>query len=102
MVLTIGQRLRSKVSTAEVIVVRSDGADVTLTCAGVPMIDGADVPDPEFAGRSEVGGEVLLGKRYEDSVGRVQVLVTKAGAGDLALDGEPLSVTAPRPLPASD
>jgi hypothetical protein len=43
-----------------------------------------------------------LGKRYVCEHCSTQLLVTKAGPGELECHGEPMSVEAPKPLPASD
>jgi hypothetical protein len=42
-----------------------------------------------------------MGKRYVDVDG-AEVLVTKAGAGTLAIGDVPLTLKAAKPLPASD
>jgi hypothetical protein len=44
----------------------------------------------------------ILGKRYTDEGGSLQVLVTKGGQGTLAVAGVALSVKAAAPLPSSD
>ncbi len=47
-------------------------------------------------------GGTLLGKRYVDEQTGLEVLCTKPGTGSLAADGRPLTIKAPKPLPASD
>jgi hypothetical protein len=44
----------------------------------------------------------LLGKRYVCARCATQLLVVKPGHGALECHGEPMSVDAPKPLPASD
>lgn len=44
----------------------------------------------------------LLGKRYVCARCATQLLVVKPGPGTLECHGEPMSVEAPKPLPASD
>jgi hypothetical protein len=43
-----------------------------------------------------------LGKRYVCAHCATQLLVTKPGPGTLECHGEPMSVSAAKPLPASD
>ncbi len=43
-----------------------------------------------------------LGKRYKCSVCNSEVLITKAGVGDLECCGKPMELQEPRPLPSSD
>ncbi len=101
MELKPGLRLASQVSDTEIVVVKGSG-DRELACGGVAMVvlggppaDGA-VIDPE---QSE---PTLLGKRYTDPDGEVEVLCTKPGPGTLSLDGRPLGLKEAKALPASD
>ena len=102
MELKSGSRWRSAVSDTEVIVVRAASSDKTLECGGHPMLpQGEDKPsgltiDPAFAEPSAVG------KRFEDADSGLEVLVTKAGDGTLALDGVALPMKGAKPLPSSD
>jgi hypothetical protein len=95
-----GARLRSQVDATEVVVVRPGADEAELTCGGHPMIDQKAEPG---AGLAPVEGQTegtQLGKRYSD--GTAEILVTKAGAGTLALNGVPLELKGAKPLPASD
>lgn len=102
MKLTTGSRVRSRACTTEGIVVRIDaGDDVDLRCGGHPMAAAGDDGDactivPEFAAGS------LLGKRYEFEEIGLEVLVTKAGDGALAVGDTPLVEKSARRLPTSD
>jgi hypothetical protein len=102
MIMRTGRRYRSLVCTTEIIVVRPLAGDVALSCGGVEMSDvllGRDAnatPHPGF------DGGTLLGKRYTDSSGLLEVLVTKAGTGSLALGEELLTIKESKPLPSSD
>jgi hypothetical protein len=95
--------LASTVDTTAVVVVRAPGDDLEITCGGAVMT-GPDeleaattgVPDPE-----QMGGS-LLGKRYADEGLGVELLCTRAGDGTLAVNGVPLALKGPKPLPASD
>ena len=96
MQLKPGLKLKAAGTTTEVIVIQAPAGDVTLTCGGVPMtLDGA--------GDASTGdGEVLIGKRYCDHAGTVELLCSATGTGPLALDGETLAVKAAKALPSSD
>ena len=92
-----GSRLKSTVCDSEVVVIRY-GSGV-LTCGGAPMGDGAGERgeiDP-----AQAGGTVM-GKRYVDAAGTVELLCVKPGKGTLALDGLALQLKEAKPLPASD
>jgi hypothetical protein len=101
MELKPGTRLRSQVCSTEVIVVKAPAGDVDLACGGAPM-----VPLDAAAGVGSVDGAhragTLLGKRYADESGGLEVLCTKAGEGSLSLGGAPLPVKEAKPLPSSD
>jgi hypothetical protein len=43
-----------------------------------------------------------LGKRYQCTECEAQVLVTKAGDGELTCHDKPMELQAPKPLPSSD
>jgi hypothetical protein len=96
-----GSRLRSRVSDAEFVVMRASDSDTTLTAGGVDTVElNSDAP------RLEIGddnlGEALMGKRYVDELDGFELLCTKPGLGGLAIDGRPLHLKSPKPLPASD
>jgi hypothetical protein len=102
MQMKIGARYRSQVCDTQLIVVRALPGDVELTIGGHPAIDLAADPEPGLAAEPGSGEGTALGKRYTDAGGKLELLITKAGAGDLALDGEPLRLKEAKPLPASD
>lgn len=92
-----GSRLRSSVCDGEVVVIRyGSGA---LTCGGAPLADG--VVEPAELDPAQAGGTVM-GKRYVDAGGTVELLCVKPGKGTLALDGAALHLKEAKPLPASD
>ncbi len=101
MELKAGDRLRSAVSDAELIVIRAPGGEVAVTCGGLPLARAG-----EDGARSEVlagqEGEVLLGKRYVDEKDTLELLCTKPGGGALGVDGHPLQLKTAKPLPSSD
>ena len=102
MQLKTGARYRSQVCDTEFIVVRPLPGDIDLTCGGHPVIDIKAELDPGAALQAGADGGSELGKRYTDASGKLEVLVTKAGKGALALEGEPLALKDAKPLPASD
>lgn len=101
MELKAGTQLKSAVSTTEVVVVKPPGGEVALTCGGLPMVGKDEAP--EMAGvQPGHEGAALLGKRYVDGPSDIEVLCTKAGDGQLAVDGRPLELKTAKPLPSSD
>jgi hypothetical protein len=99
MQLRPGLRLNSAASDAQVIVVRAPKGDVDVRCGGLPMVNG----DAPLSGDARGDAEPLvIGKRYVDSSGDLELLCTKPGAGGLSLGDEPLAIKVVKPLPASD
>ncbi|MEV0766719.1 hypothetical protein [Nocardia salmonicida] len=99
--LKVGVRLRSQVCTTEIIVVKAE-KEVALNCGGFPMVDLTHPQSSELALAEDFTQGSLIGKRYTDDAGTVEILVTKPGKGTLALDATPLQLKAAKPLPASD
>ncbi|MFK4100312.1 hypothetical protein ACI2L1_09605 [Streptomyces sp. NPDC019531] len=96
----VGQMLASTVDTTTVVVVRVPDGDLEITCGGAVMTEPGGPhtgsPDPGLTSGTQ------LGKRYADEATGVELLCTKAGEGTLAVNGTPLSLKGPKPLPASD
>lgn len=100
--LTVGTRLRSAVCETEVMVVAAPEGDVELTCGGAAMI-GIDEQPPEGASPSADATEgTLMGKRYTNDAGDIEILCTKAGDGSLAVGDEALVQKDAKALPSSD
>jgi hypothetical protein len=97
-----GTRLRSQVSSTEVIVVSAPSDELDLRCGGYPMIDIAATPQVEAGAEPEDDATVLLGKRYASSQHALEILVTKGGVGALSVDGTPLEIKPTKALPTSD
>ncbi|HUA25713.1 MAG TPA: hypothetical protein VMA54_16415 [Steroidobacteraceae bacterium] len=93
-----GTRLKSVVCDTEVMVIR--GADVVVECGGAPMAEARPVAraaiNPGFAQGT------LIGKRYVDAAGTLELLCVKPGQGSLAIGGVAMQVKDAKPLPASD
>jgi len=99
----VGQTLSSPVDTTTVIVVRAPDADLELTCAGISLYDAkGGVAAPEGEADAEQMAGTQLGKRYSDDDLGLELLITKAGQGTLAVNGTPLPLRDAKPLPASD
>lgn len=98
MSLKPGSRLKSAVCDTEVVVVR--GGDVVIGCGGAPMTEARSLDrqalDPTFAGGT------LMGKRYIDAEGTLELVCTKAGEGSLHIGDTPLQLKETKPLPTSD
>ena len=102
MQIKTGGRYRSQVCETELIVVRPLPGDLDLTCGGHPVIDLKAEPTAGLSLKEGTDTGTALGKRYTDASGELELLVTKAGQGSLALGGQPLVVKEAKPLPASD
>lgn len=93
--------MRSAVCATEVMVIAAPAATVELTCGGAAMIAMAEEPsgaaiDPAF------GEGTLLGKRYVNNAGDMELLCTKPGDGSLAADGVAMVLKEAKALPSSD
>lgn len=100
MELRPGLKLSSAVCSTEVIVVAGSG-DVDLTCGGVSMLAPGDEGGDATAADGLTEG-TMLGKRYCDDDGTVEVLCTKPGDGSLGIGQTALGLKEAKPLPASD
>jgi hypothetical protein len=102
MELKAGARLKSAADETQVVVVRAPAADVDLTCGGHPLVP----LDADVGGDAGVeaghDGPTQIGKRYADDAVGIELLCTKAGAGGLFVNGEPLRLKEAKPLPSSD
>jgi hypothetical protein len=95
-----GDQLASTVCTAKVIVIRVPAERRPLiTCGGRPMVLAPSAPP---AAGAQADPATLIGKRYVDGTGTVELLCTSSGAGVLSCDGDPMTLKAAKPLPASD
>jgi hypothetical protein len=96
-----GARLRSAVCTTEIMVVAAPSGEIELSCGGTPMLAASEKPpaSPQPAGTAPGS---LLGKRYVNDGGDLEVLCTKSGAGTLAANGVLLKQKEAKKLPSSD
>jgi len=102
MQLRPGQKLRSAVCDAQVVVVRAPADAVDLRCGGAPLLEDGAEPDASVALDPSLGDGPLLGKRYADEAVGIEVLCSKPGTGALTVNGAPLLVKGAKPLPSSD
>jgi hypothetical protein len=100
--LKAGTRMRSAVCSTEVMVVAAPSHEVEVTCGGVPMIDMKAEPPAGVSLSADAAAGTLLGKRYVDEAGELELLCTKPGEGSLGSGGALLSVKEAKPLPSSD
>jgi hypothetical protein len=102
MELKAGARLKSAADETQVVVVRAPAGEVDLTCGGHPLVPlDADVAG-DMAVEAGHDGPTQIGKRYADDTVGIELLCTKAGAGRLFVNGEPLPLKEAKPLPSSD
>lgn len=100
--LKAGTRMKSAVCATEVMVIAAPEGELDLRCGGVSMIGSADT--------AETGGKVdpahadgtLLGKRYVNGDGNLELLCVKPGDGSLTADGSALQLKEAKALPSSD
>ena len=97
-----GSRLKSAVCDTAVMVIAAPAGTVEVTCGGVAMI-ALDAEAPAGAALDPAASEgTLLGKRYTNEAGDLELLCNKPGKGSLAADGAALAVKGAKPLPSSD
>jgi hypothetical protein len=93
-----GVKLKSQACETEVMVVRCGAG--SIDCGGVAMANVRPETPGTLAADHAKG--TLIGKRYVDDGGSVELLCIKAGKGSLSVDGKPLAIKDAKPLPASD
>jgi len=73
-----------------------------LRCGGAPLVPfDAEVPGVRNP-QAPLDAGTLLGKRYTNDDGSIELLCTKAGAGTLSIGEQPLDIKGAKPLPSSD
>ncbi|MEU1511481.1 hypothetical protein ABZ490_04880 [Streptomyces sp. NPDC005811] len=95
-----GDQLAAATGTTRVIVIRVpvDTAG-PIECDGTAMVPAGQAPAAPAAAATP---GTLIGKRYVDADDTLELLCTASGAGPLTYGGQPLTVKAPKALPASD
>lgn len=95
-----GDRLASTVCTTTVVVIRAPaGRRPLIACGGSPMVPADSAQQPRPGGDTAT---TLIGKRYVDATGAVELLCISSGPGELSCDGAVMTTKAAKPLPASD
>ena len=97
-----GARLRSAVCTTEVVVIAAPAAPIALSCGGAPLLGSDDTAIAGTALDKAAAQGTLLGKRYTNEAGDLELLCVKPGTGSLAAGGVALAVKGAKPLPSSD
>ena len=93
--LSTGQRIKSSVCDTEIMVITAPSNDLDLTCGGVSMGDDGDIKPDHTEG-------TVIGKRYVNEDGSLELLCVKPGDGSLAVDGTPLKLKESKKLPKTD
>ena len=93
-----GTKLKSAVCDTEVMVIKGSG--VTVECGGAAMAE--TKPETPGALDQAFAEGTLIGKRYVDEGGSIELLCVKGGKGSLSVGGKKLTVKDAKPLPASD
>jgi hypothetical protein len=93
-----GKKLKSAACDTEVMVIR--GSDGVVECGGAPMVE--ERPAQRQTMNPAFAAGTLIGKRYVDAGGTVELLCVKAGQGSLSIGGTALQVKEAKPLPSSD
>lgn len=100
--LKAGARLRSSVCDAEVVAVKAPAGEIDLRCGGQPMVAVGDERPEGLSAEPGFDGGLLIGKRYTDASGELELLCTKAGTSSLSVGDELLELKDAKPLPSSD
>ena len=98
--LTPGTRLKSTVCTTEIMVITAPPDEIEITCGGQPMSQGDD-GNGGSVHQDHAEGSVI-GKRYTNEGGSLEVLCVKAGEGSLWAGGAAMKVKDATKLPKTD
>lgn len=97
-----GMRLYSSVCESEVMIIKYGGAG-EIRCGGRAMYDVKHGPDAQQRSMDEnLAAGTLMGKRYIDESGNLELLCVKPGTGSLSCGDEPLREKETKKLPSSD
>ncbi len=100
--LKAGTRLKSTVCATEIMVIAASGGPYDLTCGGEVLVgNNDDVPEGGSLSDNFSGG-TLMGKRYTNEAGDLELLCIKSGDCSLAVGGVVLSLKEAKALPSSD
>ena len=96
-----GSKLESTACDTQVMVIRNTQEEAVIECGGAAMV-AAPAPRDKVEPTADHTSGTLMGKRYVDEDGTIELLCIKAGKGSLALNGVPLGIKDAKPLPSSD
>lgn len=97
-----GVRFRSAVGETEVVVIKAPAGAVDLRCGGHPVVPIGDEPPAGLSAEPGFDDHTLIGKRYTDGTGELELLCSKGGTGALSVGTELLVLKDAKPLPSSD
>lgn len=97
-----GVRLRSAVCGTEIAIIRARRTTIELRCGGALVLPINEPPTEGGTPQSPFDTGTLVGKRYADASGDLEVLCTKGGEGSLTIGDTPLELKAAKALPSSD
>ena len=100
--LKTGSRIRSVVCTTEVMVIAAPRDDVEVACGGAPMVGTDEEPPAGLSMSPDSAKGTVLGKRYVNEAGDLELLCIKPGDGSLSVAGGALTLKEAKPLPSSD
>jgi hypothetical protein len=85
-----------------VVVVKAPAGEVDLRCGGHPMVLAGEDGPSGLGAETGLDGGLLIGKRYTDESGDLEILCTKAGSSTLSVGDAVLDLKDAKPLPSSD
>ncbi|MEN8180923.1 MAG: hypothetical protein ABFS46_00150 [Myxococcota bacterium] len=97
-----GSRWRSAVCSTEVMVVQAPDGEIEVSCGGAALIELGTEPPTGATLSPDAREGTLIGKRYVNEAGDLELLCTKPGEGSLSASGAALTVKGAKPLPSSD
>ncbi len=100
--LKAGSRMKSAVCNAELMVIAAPDGDVDIQCGGASMIEMSAEPPAGAAANPQFQDGVMLGKRYVNESGDLELLCTKPGESSLSVGDTSLTLKEAKPLPSSD
>ena len=98
--LTPGTRLKSTVCTTEIMIITAPAEGIEIDCGGEPM--NPDGEDNGGAVHQDHSAGSILGKRYTNEDGSLEVLCVKGGEGSLSAAGAAMKVKDATKLPKTD
>ena len=98
--LTPGTRLKSTVCTTEIMVITAPAEGIDIMCGGEPM--NSDGQGNGGSAHQEHAAGSILGKRYTNEEGGLEILCVKGGEGSLWAGGSAMKVKVATKLPKTD